>query len=387
MRYKQIFILLLLSVLSELNLRADEVTDSINSSDKNLCDSVVLSNIAPVDSLPVVAQKHWWTELKQWNLDLKDTTVYYPKFLRFCVDTYNWADKTFNSYDPEYVEGTGRRWKAILRSDNWTDSYAFQFEKMPVRMMSEINCNVGFHLSYMAVSVGYTLDFGHIIGNKPSNHKKWDFNFSCALFSVDAYYHDNYDGTVIRRFGEYDNGRWIEYPFTNLKLKTYGIDGYYFFNNRKYSQGAAYNFSKIQKRSAGSLIVGVTVSHNDIDIDFSTLPEKMQEYMLTDKRRFNFDYNDYCFLVGYGYNVVMGKHWLFNVTALPAVGFKHNCYDSVDGRDQFSMNIKGKGALIYNLGDFFAGALGKFSGNWYMANDYQFFNAITSLSLNVGVRF
>lgn len=336
-----------------------------------------------------VAMKNWLEELKKGKLDLKDSTVHYPKFMKFCVDTYNWADRTFNSYDSTYVVGTGRRWKAILKSDNWADSYAFQFSKTPIRMLSNIYCNVGAYVSYMAVSVGYSFDFGNIIGNRPANHRNWEFNFNCARFSIDAYYQKNEDGTTIRRFGAYDGGKWISHEFPDLKLRCYGIDGYYFFNNKKYSQGAAYNFSKYQKKSAGSLIVGLTASHYDINMDFSKLPEEMLQYLPTDQRIYNFNYNDYCFLVGYGYNAVMGKHWLFNITALPSIGFKRSQGEAtVDGdRYRFSMNIKGKLSFVYNTGDFFAGLIGKFDGHWYMSREYQFFNSIESLSLNVGVRF
>ena len=57
----------------------------------------------------------WWNRLKGRNLDMKDSTVIYPRFLGFCVKVYNWADRTFNSYDTTYVAGTGKRWKAVLR--------------------------------------------------------------------------------------------------------------------------------------------------------------------------------------------------------------------------------------------------------------------------------
>lgn len=349
-----------------------------------------------IDTIPKVTptvkpieRKDWFEELKKGRFDPKDTTVYYPKFMQFCVDVYNWADYTFNSVDTTYIASTGRRWKAEIRNDNWTDSYAFLFDKMPVRMMSDIKYSVGGYLTYMAVSAGYAFDFGNIIGNKPSNHKKMEFNFSCARFSIDAYYSKNEDGTIIRHFGNYEGGDWIKYYFPNLYLKSYGIDGYYFFNNKKYSQGAAYKFSKIQRRSAGSLIVGLSAAHYNIDMDFTDLPQEMTIYLPTDQRRYFFNYWDYNFLVGYGYNAVMGKHWLFNVTALPSIGFKHSRETATvdENRDRFSMNLKGKMSFVYNNKDFFAGVFGKIDGRWFMGHEYQFFNSIASVSVSVGVRF
>ena len=55
-------------------------------------------------------QRWWWTLLKEKKLSMSDTTVVWPKFLKFILNVYNWADNTFYSYDPEYVVGTGKRW-------------------------------------------------------------------------------------------------------------------------------------------------------------------------------------------------------------------------------------------------------------------------------------
>lgn len=371
-------------------------TDSVIAIDTLVVEPAAKDQVHMLDTLEVtptapapVEMKNWWAELKKGRFDPKDTTVYYPKFMQFCVDVYNWGDQAFNGVDTTYVASTGRRWRAEIRNDNWADSYAFLFDKTPIRMLSDIKCNVGGYLTYMAVSVGYALDFGNIIGNKPSNHKKMEFNFSCARFSIDAYYSRNDDGTIIRHFGHYDSGRWFSYPFSDLRLETYGVDAYYFINNRKYSQGAAYKFSKIQRRSAGSLIVGVSAAHYDIDMDFTSLPHDMLIYLPTDQRRYIFNYWDYCFLVGYGYNVVLNKHLLFNITGLPSIGLKRSLHSATvdEDRDRFSMNLKGKLSLVYNNQDFFAGMFGKFDGRWFMGEEYQFFNTIASLSVSVGVRF
>lgn len=403
---KKIFLLLIVFIAFSYKVSAQELCDSIAVSQSSVPDSISQngslstsdyrlipsnSQLSSPDTTTLTPRDkdYWKQQLLRGKLDLKDTTIVYPKFIGFCVDVYNWADRTFNSYDPQYVVGTGRRWKAIIKNDNWTDSYVMHFNKhMPIHMVSDINYTIGAHLSYMAVSIGYTLDINKLIGKQSSGHKKFEFNFSCALFSADAYYSENKGGTKIRNFGSYNDGDWMSYDFPSFSQRSYGVDVYYFFNNRKYSQGAAYNFSKIQLKSAGSLIAGITISNHNIDIDFSSLPTEMQETLPTDQRQFRFHYNDYCFLIGYGYNCVMGKHWLFNISALPSIGFKHSFANSVDGKkDLFSTNIKGKFSFTYNFKDLFAGLAGKVDGHWYMNSNYNFFNFYMSLALSVGFRF
>lgn len=104
------------------------------------CDTLQL--IKTVESVPEYASRrdnpNWWiNRIRSGTHSMADTTVIYPRFVGFCVDVYNWANKAFNYYDSEYVEGTGKRWKARLVNDNWFDSYAMDFKgDVPIWMVS-----------------------------------------------------------------------------------------------------------------------------------------------------------------------------------------------------------------------------------------------------------
>lgn len=342
------------------------------------------------DSIPSAQDARDWKKLLfSGTLDLKDTTVHYPKFLKFCVDVYNWGDKAFNSYDEDYVEGTGKKWKVLLKSDNWLDSYAMNFQhRMPIMMSSNVTFNAGITVSFMALSASYMLDFSNIIGNKPSLQKKIDLGFTCARFQADAYYYENTGGTTIVKFERYNEGKFSNLPFPGLTFRSFGLDCYYFFNNMKYSQGAVYNFSKFQKKSSGSVILGFTISNHKINVDFNSLPEELESYYDLDSRKYKFHYNDYCLLIGYGYNVVFNRHLIFNATAIPGIGIKHAFSDCVQGRQNlFSLNPKGRLGLTYNSGDFFTGLHVKFDGHWFRDNTYSFLNSVENVALIGGVRF
>ena len=56
---------------------------------------------------------YWKRQLRSGKLDLNDESIVYPSFLQMCVNIYRWGDRTFNSYDPDYVVGTGKRCKAL----------------------------------------------------------------------------------------------------------------------------------------------------------------------------------------------------------------------------------------------------------------------------------
>lgn len=387
-----IMLLLLLAGAPALCLHAsrNECTDSVTACVMPLIpergDSMVADTIdVPRSSNP----DWWWNRLKRGELDMKDTTVVYPRFLKFCVDVYNWADRTFNSYDTTYVQGTGKRWKAVVKSDNWADSYAMNVRHdMPIRLMSDVYCSAGFYLQYMAVSLGYSLDMSNIIGNRPMLHKKFGLGFSCSLFSVEAYYHENTGGSYLRTFGEYNGGHVFKEEFPGVSLISHGVDAYYFLNHSRYSQGAAYSFSKLQKKSAGSVIVGFTYGSRNISLDFSTLPEVLLPYLKIEPRKYRFHYNNYCLMAGYGYNLAFARNWLYNITAIPVVGLNRSFLDSLEGKqDMLSLGAKGRMSLTWNIADFFLGLQGVFDGSWYRSSDYSLFSAIVNFSASVGVRF
>lgn len=345
-------------------------------------DTAIADSVADTD-------RNWWHLFKQGKLSLQDTTVEYPRFMKFCVDVYNWADKFFNSYDPEYVLGTGKRWKARLVNDNWTDSYALHFKKnrFNIRMLSDFNVNLGAYLHYMAVSVGYSVDMKTVFGGKKTDHSRFDFNFSCALFSADISYYKS-DGSNIRQFTGYNLNRIVKEDFPGLKMTDFNASIYYFFNNKRYSQGAAYNFSKYQIKSAGSWIVGFTYNNLDLDMDFSTLPDKMKPQYTFENDHLKFHYYSYCVMFGYGFNWVLHPKWLFNITAVPSIGFNHCYEDASDGSgNQLALNVHGRSSLTFNHRQFFTSVIGKITGNWYTSKNLSLFNAIEYFSINVGFRF
>lgn len=335
----------------------------------------------------------WWlNRIKSHTYDIKDTTVIYPGFTGFCVKVYNWGDSFFNTYDPRYVVGTGTKWKAMVKVSNWTDSYIMTMGKTDIHMLSNVYSNVGPYVSFMAVSVGYEANLNRLISHLPARQKRWTFSFTTSLFRAEIYYNTNKDGTVIRRFGEYRNDkgrRLIKMDFPGLQLRNFGLDLIYFFNHKRYSHGAAYDFSKYQKRSQGSLLLGIALSHQYINIDFRQLPQALLAYYPKGiKKEYNFTYNDYCLMLGYGYNWVLGKHWLWNITALPNMGLKHCMPQTVGGsRELFSFNAKGTTSFVFNSGAIFAGAFFGVDMHWYDSSRTNFVNAVITFGAQGGYRF
>lgn len=349
----------------------------------------VRDSISGPDEKVQMESRNWWYLFKNGELAMNDTTVEWPRFLGFCVDVYNWGDRVFSTTDTAYVVGTGKRWRARLINDNWNDSYYIQFpEKLNSIMTGAMHVLAGASIQYMAVSYSYLFDLTHLIGGGPINYKKHEFSFNCARFAAEGYYYENTGGAYIRTFGNYNNRKFFKMEFPGIQMTNFGIDAYYFFNGYKYSQAAAYGFSKIQKKSQGSIMGGFSYCNQDIKVDFSRLPDVLKPFVENFDSQYRFHYHDYNLLIGYGFNCVLSPHWLFNITAIPGIGFNHCYEDSQEASATlFSLNVQGMTSFTYNNGNWFAGLQGKFRGYWYNSKNYALFSTVQSIVLSGGFRF
>ena len=331
--------------------------------------------------------RYWWRAMKHGKVNFNDSTMGYPKFLKFCWKTYKWGDRLFNSYDTAYVQSTGKNWKLILKSDNWVDSYIGRpFDDVKMVMNSNLVSNIGVSLSFMAVSLGYSVSVSNLLhGGKFSN--KFDFSFTCARFTADLTYWENKNEMNVEYLDKsVDNDRH-KIRQSGITRKAMGVSAYYFFNNRKYSQAAAYCYSKYQKRSAGSWLAGFSLQHFDVKFDTDQISEEAQPYIPSPEEAPRILYNDYCVLFGYGYNWVLGRKWLLNATLTPYIGYRHNCPSADITSSAVSLNVRVRMGAVYNHRNFFMGLESRADHHRYRSKDSRLVNSIIDFSALVGVRF
>ena len=143
----------------------------------------------------------------------------------------------------------------------------------------------------------------------------------------------------------------------DLKMKVLNMVGYYAFNHRRFSFPAAFTQSYIQRRSAGSWLVGISYQGGSIETT-----DKLKE------RNPNApDVRIYLGHVGigggYGYNWVLGNKWLLHFSMLPTfVVFNRNNM-TVNGvrkkakHMRFNMIFNERVAVVRNLSPrYFIGA-------------------------------
>lgn len=315
------------------------------------------------------------------------------KFPRMCVDVYRWGDKFFNTYDTAYVEGTGYKFYGKAKVETWGDRYRFSLtDDYRLDMVSDPCTSFGLYLTYLAVSVGYDMNVSKIFGSSEPARKRFNFGFNCALFSAEFYWITNDVSTVIKQYGYNTHLNQAEIRFRGINTKTFGADVMYYFNNKRYSQAAAFNYSKVQKRSQGSFYAGLSVWKMDYNFNFNELPDNIK-YELPDTWRecgyiYEASSRNYSLRFGYGYNWVFAQNWVAAVSESPIVGIKKGYINYVDQtKYSFSLFNRAKFSLVWTNDHWFAGGVLKIDNALVYDKDHSLINTVLNGEISVGYRF
>ena len=172
-------------------------------------------------------------------------------------------------------------------------------------------------------------------------------------------------------------------------MNSWGLDLYYFFNHKRYSQSAAFAYSKIQRISQGSFYAGFSTYTQDYDIDFSTLPAAMLEHLPDTWADYHYrvSTHNYGLRLGYGYNWVFARNWNLAASISPVVGISDGWVNSQDRAIHFSMYNNAKLGLVWNHGLWFAGLRGTFDTAIVSDKGTLFMGSNISFTGSVGYRF
>lgn len=330
--------------------------------------------------------RYWWRAMKHGKVNFNDSTMGYPKFVKFCYKTYKWVDRAFNSYDTAYVVGTGKNWKLTLKNQNWFDNFSGgEGGKDYASFTSGLASNIGLHLSFMAVSVGYSLDIDRIFGAKGTS-EMLEFSFTCARFTAEVRKTTN-TGRMRTRVNLDGDGWKSGNKLNALRRETMGVNATYFFNNRKYARAAAYCYSKYQKRSAGSPLAGFSIVNYDFKVDKDQFtPEQAKDFELVGVEHVR--YTDYCLRGGYAYNWVINPKFLFNATGLAGAGVKHiHSTSSMASANSGALSMGADISITYNHKRYFASLQGNVNTSLYISGKWHFTYTIAGFSTVLGLRF
>lgn len=324
----------------------------------------------------------------------------------------SWLKRTirgFSYIDTNYVEPQHYNWSVMLQSTYNYDVYRLSSVRasgQSITFAPEATIKLGPYFGWRWVFFGYTLDLRHVEISHSS--KRFDFSFYSAQIGADFYYRRTGSDYKIRnvKLGDNVDASALEnMPFDGINVGITGINVYYIFNHKRFSYPAAFNQSTCQKISCGSWMVGLGYLNNSIEFDHNRLQDLISQRLggqtvkLDSGLTFNsVRYYDISASVGYAYNWVFARNWLFDASLSLAIAYKKTRGNSGDDSSSsfnlnnlnianFNLDGIGRFGLVWNDTRFYAGASAIIRAYNYKKERFAANNIFGSLNIYVGYNF
>ena len=247
--------------------------------------------------------------------------------------------------DTNYVARPSRNWNIRLRgtaSGNFIHIFGINAveQELDYKFRTNVKGTMGITASYRGISLSLSISPTKVFGH--NSDKEYNINYYGRKFGVDLQYTDVNSITV--RNVLTDESMHLDAGY----LRGFSMDGYWVFNNRRFSYPAVFNNSWIQKRSAGSWLTGLTfyVGQMGNSGDFSAQHGYTRAISRINMLQIGIG-------GGYAYNFVPNRHWLLHISAQPYIlVWKQYTMYTVDTatEEEFSERLPMKFPEVFLLG-------------------------------------
>ena len=256
-------------------------------------------------------------------------------------------EKNYNkvNYDTTYIGRPDATLTLKARTSVSGNDMRIRQDVEGVRVKADLETShmVNFSLSanYKGLAAGISLNPAKLKGR--NNDFEFNLNYYSNRFSVDASYQmsKTMAGDVYNGDNSFHIGRGM------LKTRVLNVAGYYVFNYKRFSFPAAFTQTYIQKRSAGSWLLGFSYQGGSLKTT-DEAPDAMPAL--------RFYVGHFGIGGGYGYNWVLHRKWLLHLSALHTlvVGDYNNV--TIDGEKRKvhgkfpELILNERAAVVYNMG-------------------------------------
>ena len=174
--------------------------------------------------------------------------------------------------------------------------------------------SAGLWLGYRGYGLGFSKELGRTTGSTFSfGAMGGRFGLNLRISNYKSDMPDIYFNGEKAYEYEGDEDR-LEDP---IKVRNFFLDGYYLLNGKHFSYSAAYDNSLIQRRSAGSIVIGGMYFHSRVD--YSDDSNWLLTALMKDVGKVKFTQGSIG--MGYAYNWVPARGLLVNAMAMPMFTF------------------------------------------------------------------
>ena len=320
----------------------------------------------------------------------------------------------FSEVDTNFVEPQHYNWAFMLQSINTFDFYRLSSrgdDGQSISFAPTLGVRVGPYFGWRWIFLGYTIDLRNINLFHGTKKLEIDGSIYSSRLCADVYFRRSVNDYKIRNadFGNnIDTSPLKGISFDGLNVSITGVNLYYIFNNKRFSYPAAFAQSSCQKISCGSWMVGIGYLNNSIDFDHERLGDIVKERLgrevqLDSGLMFNsIRYMDINASVGYAYNWVFARNWLFCASLSLSMGYKKaksetakEAYEDMQlpntskefNFNNFNFDGVGRFGLVWNNTKWYAGASAIVSAYNYRKPQFAANNVFGDVCVYVGLNF
>jgi hypothetical protein len=310
--------------------------------------------------------------------------------------------REFDRTHDDYIEPPHYEFTVMGQITRTFESFVLGNSNQSVTFSPEGQTRIGPYFGWRWFFGGYTFDIKNfnIFNFHKSARKEFDLSIYSSQIGIDWFYRRTGSDYKIRdvKLGPGINEDLFEgVPFSGVNVGITGVNIYYIFNHGRFSYPAAFSQSTCQKVSCGSWMAGAGYTRNTLDLDFESLNKTLssrlpagQEVKIDSSMAFNVKYSDFSLSLGYAYNWVFAKNWLFCASAQAAVAYKTSYGKTANekkGFDFAKVNIDGIGrfGVVYNNTNWFAGMSAILHTNNYHTSRFTANNIFGSFNAYVGI--
>ena len=316
----------------------------------------------------------------------------------------------FNEIDTSYIEPQKYNFAFMLQNTNTYEVYRLSSSKeQSITFAPEATVRIGPYFGWRWIFLGYTLDIKHLdFWNKNNNpRQEYDLSLYSSMLGLDIYYRKTGNDYKIRQLylGKDINTDAIRgTDFGGLTSTIKGFNVYYIFNHRRFSYPAAFSQSTIQRRSAGSPLLGIGYTQHSLDVNWGELNRVISNRLGSQVPTNPIDstlmfseikYTDISISGGYAYNWVFARNWVLAGSLSLALAYKRSKGDvtqrsfSINDFKFSNINVDGIGrfGVVWNNSKWYVGTSTILHAYNYRRSNFSTNNFFGSVNLYAGFNF
>lgn len=320
--------------------------------------------------------------------------------------------REFSTIDTSYIEPQHYNYTVMLQNTNTYEQYTLSSnDGQKIVFSPDPTFRLGPYVGWRWVFLGYTLDLKHIsFKSEHSSKKEFDLSLYSSMLGIDLYWRqtgNDYHINKMKGSDDTDYSSLRNEPFDGFKASIKGLNLYYIFNHRRFSYPAAYSQSTVQRRSAGSMLLGIGYTEHNLKVDWDELGDILdrklgknedgESRVDPDLKFSEIKYFDISASCGYAYNWVFARNCLFNASLSAGLAYNQSKSDTDGVRSylgfkdfsfkNFNLDGIGRFGLVWNNTKWYVGASTVIHSYNYKRAQFSTNNWFGSLNLYVGVNF